>query len=51
LFAGTKSIVQNALSTQRRLIKTYKTERFVTALEAEPQGYADTFSTLLFTNP
>jgi len=29
----------NTRSTQRRLIKTYKTERFTTALEAESQGY------------
>jgi len=39
LQSDTKSIVQaHTLSAQRRLIKTDTTERFTTALEAEPQA-------------
>jgi len=35
----TKSIVRTYTSAQRKLIKTYKTERFRTASEAESQEH------------
>jgi len=38
LQTDTKSIRQTHMSAQRRLIKTDKTKRFTTALEAESQG-------------
>jgi len=34
----------HTLSVQHRLIKTYKTERFTTALEAESQGRLQTLN-------
>jgi len=35
------------LSAQRRLIKTDKTERFTTALEAESQGCKNSLNTIV----
>jgi len=49
LLADTESIAQysHTLCSQRRLIKTDKTERFATALETEPQGCRHSLNTII----
>jgi len=38
---------KHTLSAQRRLVRTDTTERFITALEVEPQGYSHFLNTIV----